>query len=54
MIDFTDFNFLDPQFAYPVMIDGRLAGYVDNHHADGFINSMRYLKIEGKSIPSKT
>lgn len=54
MIDFADFNFLDPQFAYPVMIDGRLAGYVENHHAEGFVNSMRALKIEGKVIPNRT
>jgi hypothetical protein len=32
MIDFTDFSYLDPVHAYPVMINGRLAGYVDNNY----------------------
>lgn len=30
MIDFSDFNYVDPIHSYPVMINGRLAGYVDN------------------------
>lgn len=30
MIDFSDFGYIDPVHAYPVMINGRLAGYVDN------------------------
>ena len=30
MIDFQDFNYVNSGHSYPVMINGRLAGYVDN------------------------
>jgi hypothetical protein len=44
MIDFSDFGYLDPVHAYPVMVNGRLAGYVDNTFAESFIDSMKHLK----------
>ena len=54
MINFSDFNFINPQEAYPVMVDGRLAGYVDNNYVETFVNALRGLKVEGKVIPSRT
>lgn len=44
MIDFADFSYVDPTHAYPVMINGRLAGYVDSAHVEAFTDSMRHLK----------
>ena len=54
MVDFSDFNYLDPVHAYPVMVNGRLAGYVDNKYVQSFIDSIRHLKCEGKIIPKET
>jgi hypothetical protein len=44
MIDFTDFSYLEAAHAYPVMINGRLAGYIDNIYVEAFMDSMRHLK----------
>jgi len=30
MIDVSDFEYVNATHAYPVMINGRLSGYVDN------------------------
>jgi hypothetical protein len=30
MIDFSDFNYVNSSLAYPTMINGKLAGYVDD------------------------
>lgn len=44
MIDFQDFNYINAGHSYPVMINGRLAGYVDNAEVEDFIGSLRKLK----------
>jgi DNA-directed RNA polymerase I subunit RPA2 len=54
MVDFEDFNYVNASSAYPTMINGRLAGYVDDVEIDNFVRSMRKLKCSGKVIPKET
>jgi hypothetical protein len=44
MIDISDFDYVNAVHAYPVMINGKLAGYVDNAEIEDFIDSLRLLK----------
>lgn len=54
MISLDNYNYLNDSDCYPVMIDGRHAGYVENKLADHLANSLRHLKVEGVSLPPET
>ena len=41
----SDFAVLYPTDWLPIMLDGRLMGYIDPSHADRFVHSLRVLKI---------
>ena len=54
MIALENYNYLKDTDLYPVMIDGRHAGYVESKLAEGMVRALKHSKIEGKSIPHET
>lgn len=51
MISLDNFTYLPDQDCYPVMIDGRHAGYVEQKLAQELVTAMKHHKIKGKAIP---
>ena len=51
MISLENFSYLKDTDLYPVMIDGRHAGYIETKLADSLVRALKHKKIEGKSIP---
>lgn len=47
MISIDDLNELDDKNCYPIMIDGKHAGYIEDDEAQDFVSSIRVLKIKG-------
>lgn len=54
MIDISNYSYLHDADAYPVMINGRHAGYVEDVIAEDFMQAMRRHKITGQQIPWET
>lgn len=51
MVNIQDFNNLTTLHSYPVMVNGKLSGYVENNIVERFVESLKLLKIKGKKIP---
>jgi DNA-directed RNA polymerase I subunit RPA2 len=54
MLSLDNYNYLNDNDCYPVMIDGRHAGYVENKLAEEFLRALKGYKVEGVSIPKET
>ncbi len=54
MISMDNYNYLVDQDCYPVMIDGRHAGYVEQKIVHDLVTALKHYKIEGKAIPKET
>jgi hypothetical protein len=51
MISLDNYTYLADQDCYPVMIDGRHAGYVEQKLANDMVAALKNYKIVGESIP---
>jgi hypothetical protein len=54
MLSLENYNYVNDIDCYPIMIDGRHAGYIENKHTDEFLKSLKHYKVEGISIPKET
>lgn len=54
VIPCESFNYIGSEMVYPVLIDGRMTGYVLDSDVENFVNSMRILKVRGEVIPKET
>ena len=54
MISLNNYNYIRDLDCYPVMIDGRHAGYVESKLATEMVRAMKHYKIEGIKIPKET
>ena len=51
MISLDSHHYINDLDCYPVMIDGRHAGYVEQKVAQDLYLGLKHLKIEGKVLP---
>ena len=54
MISLDNFSYLADQELYPVIIDGRHAGYAEEQLAKNLVDAIRKYKIEGDKLPKET
>ena len=53
MISLESYHYVADQDCYPVMIDGRHVGYVEQKLAPELFTGLKHRKIEGKVLPKE-